>query len=696
MEANKWAILIGVDFYSDGDARPGINFHTLNGCVEDVRRVEELLRTSFGLEEPFIYRLTATSPGPSGNQKEPQEHPSERPTYENIINTFQEVTKKAKPGDLVYIHYSGHGAQVKTAFEDFKPNEIDEALVPTDISSSSGRYLRDVEIAYLLEAMADKDLVVTLVLDCCHSGGANRGSSSLVRGIKKVDNNKLESDNSLLASQEELKEAWRKSRAGGGRTVRVENHWLLETRRYTFIAACRAHEYASEHIFDGKTQGLLTHTMIDALKNSPSHLTYYELWNLVAMKVRERNHEQNVILGGEADRLFFASSRRELFYVVPITKVTETDQGTIVEMKIGAAQGITEGTGIDVWPSSCFDFKPSERLALLRVVEVEDSALKAEVSEHYGASMRPLESGFLARPHVVPRMSVQLVFPEPLGADQDAITKAQEAFNQYGIPLSDKAADTSFRVHVKDGSYVILSGQDQQLRNPVPPLSIDPDRARSAEQLARRIIHLTKYYNILQLSNAERNVPDEWLSISLEKKHHWFPEKPRLAKDKPDPATFLHSKSCETTDNEWLLLKAKNTSGKELYITVLDLDRSWAIDQIYPYAPGVIYQPLTLDEILYLPLQLTVPDGANGLIDTIKIFVTTEPTSFRWLELPKLAGPDEGRLGRANHMKPKNALEVLQESMTFPKSRKVALISAYIPTGWDTASCIVETPKPKS
>ncbi|EGX46139.1 hypothetical protein AOL_s00110g303 [Orbilia oligospora ATCC 24927] len=689
MEANKWAILIGVNFYSSGNARPGMNFTPLNGCVEGVRRVEELLRTSFGLKEPFIYRLTATSPGPSGKQEEPQEDQSEWPTYENIINKIQEVTKKAKPNDLVYIHYSGHGAQVETAFKEFKPNEIDEALVPTDISST-GRYLRDVEIAYLLEAMADKGLIVTLVLDCCHSGGANRGSSGLVRGIKKVDNNKLESDKSLLASQEELKEAWRKSRAGGGRTVRVENHWLLETRRYTFIAACRAHEYAAEHIFDGKAQGLLTHTMIDALKNSPSHLTYYELWNLVAMKVREHNDEQNVILGGEADRLFFASGRRELFYVVPITKVTETKQGTIVEMKVGAAQGILEGAGIDVWPSSCFDFKPSERLALLRVTEVENSALKAEVTEHYGTPKLPLQSGFLARPHVVPRMNVQLVRPEPLGAYQDAITKAQEAFHQHGILLSDNTADTSFRVHVKNGNYVILSGQDQQLRNPVPPLAIDVDRA--AETLARRIIHLTRYYNILQLSNAERSIPDEWFSLSLEKKRRSFPEKPRLAKDKSGPATFPYSKTCETTNDEWLLLKAKNTSRKELYITVMDLDRSWAIDQIYPYAPGVIYQPLASDEVLYLPLQLTVPDGATGLIDTIKVFVTTDPTSFRWLELPEL---DEGKLGRANNMKPKNALEVLQESMMLPKSRKVS-ISAYIPTGWDTASCIVETPKHRS
>ncbi|KAK6363394.1 hypothetical protein TWF730_000826 [Orbilia blumenaviensis] len=691
MEAKKWAILIGIDHYISGTSRPEIDFHNLEGAVEDVRQVEDLLRTSFGVEDSYIYRLTATNPG--RNLKEPLEPPSEWPTYENIVAAFEEVTEKAEQNDLVYIHYSGHGARVSTVFHDLKPNNIDEALVPTDICSG-GRYIRDVEIAYLLEKMADKGLIATLVLDCCHSGGANRGPYqdwNRTRGIADVDTAQLESDPSTLASRDELDETWRRSKIGCERTVRIENHWLLGTRRYTFIAACRTDEYAKEDTFNGKVQGLLTHTLIKTLKTgfSSSNFTYYELWNQVAMNVRKHNAEQNVIMSGEADRIFFGSDRREIFYMVPITDVTKTEGRIIVKMNIGEAQGIHEGTGIDVWPSSRYDFKPSERVALLRVTKIEDCTLEAEV-EWSDASKGDLEAGFLARPHAVPRRSVQLV--DPLSTYQDAMAEARKALNQHKIPISDGAAAPAFfRVHVKDESYVILGDDDKELRNSVPPLDVRVEGA--AENLARRITHLTQYYNILDLRNAERDESNEWLSVSLKNKPRGFPVKPRIARDQPGPIALLPSMRCETAAGEWLLLKVKNMSGVALYIIIVDLDSTWAIDQIYPYEPGTVYQILEPDQTLYLPLEVAIPDGAMGIVDTIKVFATTEPTSFRWLELPKIASPNEGNPIRGREFRPKNALEVLQKAITQDISRKVS-VSVYIPSGWDTVDCTIETPTP--
>ncbi|KAF8538860.1 hypothetical protein BDD12DRAFT_840666 [Trichophaea hybrida] len=116
------------------------------------------------------------------------------------------VTTEARPGDVVYIHYSGHGAQARTVYPELKgPNSVDEALVPCDIHCG-GRYLRDFELAELLDIMVQKGLVVTIVLDSCHSGSASRGPRGEVpRGIGKVDYTVLPSDKSdipgeLLAS----------------------------------------------------------------------------------------------------------------------------------------------------------------------------------------------------------------------------------------------------------------------------------------------------------------------------------------------------------------------------------------------------------------------------------------------------------------------------------------------------------------
>lgn len=53
----------------------------------------------------------------------------------------------------------------------------------TNIACDDGRYIQDVEVAYLLQEMVKKELVV---LDCYHSSGANRGHGDrTVRSIER-------------------------------------------------------------------------------------------------------------------------------------------------------------------------------------------------------------------------------------------------------------------------------------------------------------------------------------------------------------------------------------------------------------------------------------------------------------------------------------------------------------------------------
>ncbi|KAM3068050.1 hypothetical protein ACMFMG_011098 [Clarireedia jacksonii] len=681
----KWAVLIGVDYYISGSVRSNIHFHNLKGCVEDVNQVEGYLRSSLCVQDPYIYRLTATAP--DDNREEPIEPRSQWPNYENIIHVLQEVTQKAKPNDLIYVHYSGHGARVGTIFSGWKNNNLDEALVPTDIACG-GRYIRDVEIAYLLKKMTDKNLVVTLVLDCCHSGGANRGHSHrAVRSIEKIDMNKLESDRSVF-SEEQLQIAWNRPARGDERAVKVENHWLLETRGYAFLAACRSTEYACEIQFGNNVQGVLTHFLIDTLKASSQVLTYRTLWDLIAPKVREYSKDQNVILGGEGDRLFFTGDRLELFYVATLTEVRETEGKTLVRLNAGEAHGILRDVGFDVWPMSCSDFRDSERIAQIRVTKVGDIIADAEVVVWHNASGHKLEPGCQAKPDTMPlQREVQfdhLGLPTADPRSEDALIKAKDAINDRGIHsnlLAIGSTKPRFRVQVKEGSYVLLGSEDQPLRNVVPPLPFN--LGGGAEKLVRRLTHLVKYYNVLELGGQKAHT--SWLSISLGKKPYAFPPKPRLAKD--PPGDFPTDSWYRATDGDWALLRVKNKTKGILNIVVMDLDSSWAIEQIYPSGPGATFETLESDQTLYLPLRVTVPEDLvpSGVLDTIKVIATVKPTSFRWLELPDL---DQEKPNRDGHGKPGNALEALQAAMMFPEMRKV---SPAIPVGWSSVQVELRT-----
>jgi len=331
-----------VDYYISGASRPGVTFRNLQGCVEDVLQVREYLQQSFRVRDSHIYQLTATAPHDDSGI--PVEDPSQWPTYENIINVLQQVSQDAKPEDLVYLHYSGHGIRASTIFGDLKGDDsLDEALVPTSIACDGGRYIRDVEVAYLLEEMVKKELIVTVVLDCRHSGSADRSKNhdvdnSWIRGISAIDRNKLDSDISAFPHGE-LDIAARRPLATGGK-ARVADHWLLESRGYAFLAACRAQESALEHDYGGKVQGVLTHSLLSTLKNNSQRLTYHRLWELVASKVREQSNQQNVVLGGEGDRLFYSSDRLELVHASTVIKVDYAEDRTTARLNVGTIHGI--------------------------------------------------------------------------------------------------------------------------------------------------------------------------------------------------------------------------------------------------------------------------------------------------------------------------------------------------------------------
>lgn len=55
-----------------------------------------------------------------------------------------------------------------------------------DIGEQDSRYLRDVELATLLKRMTDKGMVVTVILDSCHSGGGTRSDCD-IRGSNEED-----------------------------------------------------------------------------------------------------------------------------------------------------------------------------------------------------------------------------------------------------------------------------------------------------------------------------------------------------------------------------------------------------------------------------------------------------------------------------------------------------------------------------
>lgn len=115
-------------------------------------------------------------------------------TKVNVVNVFRSLAGRCGEGDVVYIHFSGHGQQVTDVSGD-EEDGLDESWIPYDAYLKYGekdrgeKHLVDDEINVLLNAIRRKVGVagkILVVVDACHSATSTRGRGDDVamRGVR--------------------------------------------------------------------------------------------------------------------------------------------------------------------------------------------------------------------------------------------------------------------------------------------------------------------------------------------------------------------------------------------------------------------------------------------------------------------------------------------------------------------------------
>src|SRR5262249_52630834 len=159
--------------------------------------------------------------------------------------------------------------------------------------TKTARYVRDVEIAKLLKEMTDKKLVVTVVFDSCHSGGATRAvrradDPTGIRGVDFVDRTKR--PDSLVGTVEELSAATPPADAtrGPGATRGVAPAGAAAAG-CVVLAACRPFELAREFMFDGgPRQGALTYWYLKLAGAGADGLTFRTIFDQVVKRIHDQ------------------------------------------------------------------------------------------------------------------------------------------------------------------------------------------------------------------------------------------------------------------------------------------------------------------------------------------------------------------------------------------------------------------------
>jgi hypothetical protein len=620
---------MGNDCYLPNILSNGGSYGSLKGCVRDINLVEDYLRKTYNLQQDNLLKLTSSN-DPS-NPGQPLEDPSLWPSYKNIVAKFKQLTEMAQPNDRVYIHYSGHGGRTSTNYPELKDNKgVDETLVPNDLGTAEGQYLRDLELAQLLQNMVAKGLIVTVVLDSCHSGGASRDEENQdydIRGLDVIDTTPRPTE-SLVASPEQLIETWEEL-TEGKRNVTAAG-LLPQPQGYTLLAACRDNESAYETTFEGQRHGAMTYWLINSLKKLGSGITYQSLHNRLLANINTDNNKQTPMLHGEGDRLFLSSEGTSYQLAVPVMDIDIAKNR--VQLQAGEATGITKGAEFVIYSPGISDLSQTDkRVAVVKITDVGAVASWAEIKQLIGDNtLGNIEKGantLLLHPGVKLVKKVYLL-PTASGLlgvkNVKSTVKGHDCFEFIS---GDNKSDVAYQVGVNEnGEYEILNKVGEPISNIHPILKVD--NPESAEALIKRLIHLTKYQTILQLDN---NDPASELAGKI---------KVELCKagEGREVLPFDRDGNIPMVDEgEYAYLRIINQSTKTLNIAVLALQPDWSIAKLHPQ--GSDYEILEPKQDKLIRFSTSLPEGYTEAADIFKVFATVTGTSFDWLQLPALDQP---------------------------------------------------------
>eukprot|EP00667_Euglena_gracilis_P009787 EG_transcript_9951 len=149
LPGNKKALLIGINYTGQRSQLPG--------CQNDVQKMTELLR-AVGWQEHEMLVLTDSPLSPT------------QPTRDNILQAFRWLSLGTMPGDIRFLHFSGHGGVVPPEPGTLRsPNSFDQTMIPVDHMNGK-RQIRGQVIYQEVVAPLPSGSRLTVIMDCCHSG----------------------------------------------------------------------------------------------------------------------------------------------------------------------------------------------------------------------------------------------------------------------------------------------------------------------------------------------------------------------------------------------------------------------------------------------------------------------------------------------------------------------------------------------
>jgi hypothetical protein len=550
---------------------------------------------------------------------------------DGIRGALGDLVRASDDGDVVVVHYSGHGHRITNddPQDDDEVDGYDEVLVPYGAPDDfyegydGSLHFRDDELgAFVLELRrkVGREGNVTLLIDACHSGTATRGSDDLpARGSATPlgPPARLSGPIDSSGNGTGIEEAPGVRTRGGGEE---------ELGSYVVFSAASQRQVAFETWdVDGKTKvGSLSYaiarTLPEAAPGTTNRALFAGLTRALSGKVT-----QTPQMEGAADAQLFSNRLTQQFPYVVVDSVRENT----VTLSGGTLLGLNPGTRLAVYPLGTPSPEPGTALAMVRVVEATSLGAVAEIEDGGLTGARAGAWAFVTqRTYGDLALRVRI---DPTLSERDREGLTQRLTETGIIEIVDEAADVWIRD--RDGL--------PEARTVLDDLAIAIGAARvvgGVEDYARN-----RYLRRLAFDAEDVDVVFELSPVDLEEDRLG---RVRCADPVWEPGEHgtraLGGGQWSLADGDTYRLRVRNVGRRRAFIALLDLEPTGPITVLRP-AEDEAPSSYELERDGEMDLGCYQIGDAAG-VEVLKLFATREPQDFRAMFETRgtrgAAGPD--------------------------------------------------------
>jgi len=527
-----------------------------------------------------------------------------------ILKALDRLAANAGINDIVVIHFSCHGQQIR----DQKTIELgkdeddgyDEAFIPYDAMakySPTGyrgqNHLRDDDLYPLLLNIRKKlgaggSLLV--LLDACHSGTGTRDESFAVTRGEPVPFPDPENpmDSVINLSAAETKQGFFETIADSVANLVV-------------ISASSPHQENKQVVINNEELGSLSYSFYKAILEMTAGNTYGLLFEKIRATMQAHIPEQIPMIEGNVQQVIFSGkykTREDKVYIRVGLPGRPGTRDSVFTVEKGLMDNIANG-------ATCKIYKAESG-------EVYANALikRAENFKSYGIAEKELNKNELYEVKIEAEnygnleAALKLSFPETDPAAKKLEKQVRQFIKPYGFLKISAQAD--FQLEVKkqgEGNQALLTDRNNK---PIWSSGVLGKDSLSAEQQQQFIAGIKKELRIKYL----RTMPDggelaKYVTAEI------VPAKGHV---KPEPI--------ELGTGDGYALHIRNNSGQRLYYTVLDIYPDNRVEILYPYK-GKEPADYAVEKNSTVVRKLAVSAGTPAGTEFLKIIVSNEPMDLR-------------------------------------------------------------------